>query len=1630
MISFDNVHKDSELSNLFLPCDVAEEISWHLKQDGIEHEIHRLYIRNKNFSRNDPMQNRLSDRFIKNEKFSEYSEEEIDEIMSVFEGYSDNAYYPYYVNVLVSRIDSMELTKIAINIYEGSSDPDYEKYIKVNDEHGWELHLLNYAEPDDFNNQPPEKKVDYEKTVNESITSEDVKNIRYNAGQTNDTEAKYYMGILYENGYGVPQDLERAYVWYLIARKFGYKVEAEKLERFMDKLEVERLEKAKGFMDNIDDCENIFSEFDEDDDKIEEFKSKKQNNNSKLKEKTIMDLIMEYGESIKKNQMTSFHLLYGYACICLMRIEDICRELNVKEEDSERIAYCKYQFQKKFNNNQIEMNPKRLKILISQSIGQLEQDKTAIEVYKTALMYLDSWKSYSIESVATGILNQILLNKDEFHCNTVNMEYLKDNKLFIPEKKDSMEAEDAWSLEHIAKQSNSMYDFLLQKIHGQDMAVQKFVQGYTNSNLAGQSRKNKPAATFLFAGPPGVGKTYLSQLFAEQTKMPIKVFDMSEYAEHNSINGLIGFEKSYKEARGGTLTTFVDENPTSILLIDEIEKAHHSIQLLFLQVLEGARLNDKYFEKDVRFEDVIIIFTTNSGRNLYENNEEANLSALEESEILQSLREDREFPPELCSRLASGNIIMFNHLQPYELTNIVRDKIDGVISDFQNNHKLHIEYDSLLPELFLFHVGAGCDARVVSAQSGEIIKDSVISLVKEEVGNRGSFTAENISINIKLDRESPVYPILIDKKDNEILVVSEHPGLAFRHPMIKVRFAKDENEMLQIIREHSISFAIIDLEYKVKEQQKKISNALGSESVGMTCFEMIRQKAPQLPVYILDQESYHEEDKKAISIAGARGIFPVSIMKDKCEESVKKLLEQLYIQKNLKLLRQKGQRIDYKTRYLLDVDRAVIELYDLSLKTDGSDDAALRRKASQSKVFDFERPALRFEHIIGAEQAKRDFRHFINYIHNIDKYILEGAEIPKGVILYGPPGTGKTSLAKAFAGECDAIFLSTTGANIQNSANPVQEIKDLFKIAYTQAPAILFIDEIDVIAKERQGNDTRAELLVNTLLTEMEGFGDKDPFKPVFVVAATNYNVEHSNDRPGEIVIDPALVRRFDNPIYIGLPSRQERKQYVQMLLEQRKYSDRISEIAVDYVAEHTGGRSLAFLKRFISNMTNVAIDLRKEICDDLLTDTLETQLFGEKRENDDAYRLSVARHEAGHAYVSWKTGKEPKFITIVSRGNFGGYVSYGDGEDIHNMTKEDYLNCICRVLAGRAAEIIYYKEKGINTGSSSDLEKATKYVIQMICYLGMGKQGLVSMNPERVLESSKGGIVLEEANQVLEEQMERAMDIIRKGQQTIDRVVEVLMDKSYIQGENLTAILEIGDQVIESISGEKDAKKNKWYVVINGRKPGVYTTWTECEEQVKGYSNAIYRSYRTKEEAYKIYQSSRIGVKNIQDQPLLYHLVKLNEVETYFKNGLCPTKQIGAKKYFSFEFYPYAPNILAVQKAHPEDTYVYFCISRERAEELGFQILIQDPKKQSQNLYSYKNGYSKIDWKSMEQIDHENHQQEIIQCVSDTVLAYDEIQNIYVPDDETVEKIVKLSQKYGKNGKKISINVNRRMFL
>ena len=517
--------------------------------------------------------------------------------------------------------------------------------------------------------------------------------------------------------------------------------------------------------------------------------------------KSVIDFIFKYAESIKKEKLTSFHLLYAYACFCLKPVKEICEELELGEEAYGRISYLQGKINLFFDMDEVKIDAAKLKIMIQQQVELLEKDSYGIEDYKTAEKFLNEVRNsacHQQESLVYSLLVNMIRNGNKYNTDGLNTTYLIRNKGFLLERKAEVKAKE--SLEEIAATSSGLYEVLKEKVIGQDLAIQKFIKGYVNNGITGKKKEGKPAASYLFAGPPGVGKTYLASLIAKTLKIPFKVLDMSGYAHPNDISGLVGFERTWRASQPGVLTPFVMENPTSIILVDEIEKAHSTVKLLFLQVLEGARLYDKYYEKEVSFENVIIIFTTNCGKNLYEDNEGTNLSMLAESEVLEALQEDEAFPNELCSRFAAGNIIIFNHLEKHHLCQIVRKKLEESTKDIKESHNVQLHYDKRLPELFLFQMGGNMDARIVSGRGAEILKDCMGSFVSDSVGKYGKLTVNEVDVKIELKEENKdIYSLFIMEQKCRVLAISDSPKLHFEHPDIEILWAKDETDAVAIL---------------------------------------------------------------------------------------------------------------------------------------------------------------------------------------------------------------------------------------------------------------------------------------------------------------------------------------------------------------------------------------------------------------------------------------------------------------------------------------------------------------------------------------------------------------------------------------------------------------------------------------------------------------------------------------------------------------------------------------------------------------------------------------------------------------------------------------------------------------
>jgi len=938
--------------------------------------------------------------------------------------------------------------------------------------------------------------------------------------------------------------------------------------------------------------------------------------------------------------------------------------------------------------------------------------------------------------------------------------------------------------QELIKKTTGLYSDLKEYVKGQDEAVRVFVEGYFQSEvLKNEENDSKgPSATFLFAGPPGVGKTYLASTTAELLNMPYLRLDMSEYSLSGSVHTLSGTPKSYSGPKAGTLTSFVEKNPRCLVLIDEVEKAHEDVIYQFLQVLDGGTLTDGYTDKSVDFKRTMLIFTTNVGKSLYEARDRGNLSILPKSVVIKAIENETDeygkprFPAAICSRFAAGNVVMFNHLGVHNLIDIINGKFRLYSGKIMNEYGYEMEIDDVIPSVLLYSQTSGMDARNMAAQSVKILKNEIFELGRHVPDLDNSLDRlEKITINVDFNNAKPEIKELFENSSVSEVVYFGNSGDISEVPFgqkCHVKTFSDLEEMDNYIFNNEVMFVCIDPLFGEDENYKEYLSLDDRRSLGTKAFEIMIDKYPQLPVYMIEQDEIETEDKPMFLEKGVREFVK---MESKVEfaDNVAKICNMLYLQKKIDELSGRGRVLSYNTEQKIVEDGKVAEIsfYDFRIKV------ATDSEENRMLLSEQERPTDRFADVIGAENAKSELRYFIEYMKNPKQFMAKGIKVPKGILLYGPPGTGKTMLARAMAGECDVTFIPVTAAGFSDKyiGEGEKKISEVFKTAKKFAPSVIFIDEIDAIGKERTGSEHThyTEGLLNVLLTEMDGF-EVNASKPVFVVAATNYDIEGKSAGKTR-VIDSALLRRFDNRIYVDLPNEEEREKYLKVLSS--KQVNQISDNAVHNVAQRTTGESLAILKNVYELCLRNAAKAGREATDEDLLNALEDYMYGEKREWDEAYYHSVAIHESGHAYISHLSGEKPSYVTIVSRGDFGGYMQHQNSESTPSYSRENLIWRIRVALAGRAAELEFFgEEAGTNTGVSSDIQQATSVALNMLCRYAMYDDYQVSLPVEEMLKTPKGDDILNKAENILRQEMEETRKLVREGRDKIENLSKYLM--------------------------------------------------------------------------------------------------------------------------------------------------------------------------------------------------------------------------------------------------------------
>ena len=443
---------------------------------------------------------------------------------------------------------------------------------------------------------------------------------------------------------------------------------------------------------------------------------------------------------------------------------------------------------------------------------------------------------------------------------------------------------------------------------------------------------------------------------------------------------------------------------------------------------------------------------------------------------------------------------------------------------------------------------------------------------------------------------------------------------------------------------------------------------------------------------------------------------------------------------------------------------------------------------------------VRFDDVAGCDEEKEEMQELIEYLKNPKKFAKMGARIPKGVLLVGSPGTGKTLLAKAVAGEAEVPFYSISGSDFVEMFVGVgaSRVRDMFKKAQATAPCIIFIDEIDAVGRQRGtglggGHDEREQTL-NQLLVEMDGITDNSG---VVIVAATN--------RPD--VLDPALLRpgRFDRQITVSLPDRRGRTAILKVHARNKKLD---ASVDLEALANRTPGFSGADLENVLNEAAILAVRENVEVISmHHLDEAIDRVIGGPAKKSkiySDREKRLVAYHEVGHTIIGLKLESSDMVqkVTIIPRGQAGGYNLMTPREEKFMLTKTDLQAKITGLLGGRVAEDIVFNE--ISTGASQDIERATKIAREMVMSYGMSDLGPIQY------EHSGGNVFLgrdysnssnysgqiafeidKEVRRIIDECYDHAKRLIQENRPLMDQLVDALLENETLTAENIQNIVE-----------------------------------------------------------------------------------------------------------------------------------------------------------------------------------------------------------------------------------------------
>ena len=924
------------------------------------------------------------------------------------------------------------------------------------------------------------------------------------------------------------------------------------------------------------------------------------------------------------------------------------------------------------------------------------------------------------------------------------------------------------SLADIKAHIEQLEHYLQGRVLGQSHAVRTVVRHELASGCIDNGRQR---AIFTFVGPSGVGKTELARSYAHALSdatgsgYRFREFSMEAYADDKAYMKLTGSGSYYTDSALGDLTRHVQCYPRSVILFDEIEKAHPSVIQSMLSMLDSGRMTDITSNEVADFSQTIVIFTSNLGQ--AEFNKATGMGELDVFDVLRQAKRPGDsqpaLTPELVDRLKSGAAIRFKPLSASTLLAIAELRVRDYLQAGFSVVDLDFTVDFYAALLF-------AQLPKPSARGIQGVANNLLAGAKRDMFRQLTSAQLQQITQLQLHLDESCYERV--RGSHKVLLIN-CPATLVAH--LQQQLPRYEWQAISLV-------AALELKHQVSQYAAVlIAAGVSADSSSATpelaelaaAIRQLHRFAAGVPLLMVAEHTIDDDEFDLLDeVISAASLLATPTR-------LQRLIE---VNARLQIGRRQEQRFDYDYHLQLDSSQLKISLVNPKFTTNVSSSRVIAGVPGLLR----ERPSVRLADVVGLQRAKAELQRVLGWLKQPELLQRRQLAMPAGIVLTGPPGTGKTMLAKAVAGETELPFLNINTHDLVSSVQhgTATKIQQIFAAARDIAPCIIFIDEIDMIAgrRDRAGADTSA---VNTLLTNLDGL--QAAAEPVFVIAATNYPER----------LDPALLRagRLDEPVHCDLPDRAARQAFFEMFAH--RYGVQLSSEQLADFAEMTQGMSGAQLEKAMRlcmlteqveqhGAAGLTIaQLRKAVTAAHYGAPL-TSLGQSPQE-----KKLVAYHEAGHLLVSrlLMPHYDVPFATIEPRNNALGFVVTHKDATLAATTMAEIKAKIAMSMAGREAEA--YADLGgeANTGAASDISYATQLAEAAVCQYGLDEV-FGPVTPAALqqvkLTGAQADLVAERIKFWVTEGQQQAAALLAQQQELLHKIAAALYRNESLYGDEI----------------------------------------------------------------------------------------------------------------------------------------------------------------------------------------------------------------------------------------------------